>query len=139
MSLDPIQRKLKGWHVKSSGEKEPEKEVKTSNQVEAVIKEATNPANLVSSCRTLLVLVANLSAGQNVRRVDVLDVKECTACEAVFPVHSDYTPPFCNEPTACTYVPEEESMPLQHSNWTSANKRSVQNFGSRSNRVWHCP
>jgi serine/threonine-protein kinase ATR len=45
-ALDPIGKKLKGIYSTSKGR--TEKEISTSNLVQMLIQEATNPANLVS-------------------------------------------------------------------------------------------
>jgi hypothetical protein len=50
-ALSPIQKKLKGRY--STSKEKQEKEVSTSNLVEMIIQEASNPANLVGSSLTI--------------------------------------------------------------------------------------
>jgi serine/threonine-protein kinase ATR len=45
-ALKPIERKLKG--IYSTSKEKHDKEISTSNLVQMLIQEATNPANLVS-------------------------------------------------------------------------------------------
>lgn len=74
-SLLPISRKLMGLQ-RPKGEA-IDKEITTSNQVEALIREATNPANLVSCIVGFVWVALTLCVGYDVRGMGGLDVGCC--------------------------------------------------------------
>jgi serine/threonine-protein kinase ATR len=57
-ALNPIEKKLKG--IYSTSKERQEKEITTSNLVQMLIQEATDPSNLVSVSNTIV--VTNLTA-----------------------------------------------------------------------------
>ena len=63
-ALNPIEKKLKG--IYSTSKEKPEKEISTSNLVQMLIQEATDPLNLVCGCTISRTKLTAIASGQDV-------------------------------------------------------------------------